>query len=257
MRLFMCRRSTGCFVLGCLFLLAARPAHGQEAVAVSLTEPVADDFVPGDSYTIDVQCQGVAKRVRGDFVKATDRWIVLRKISEGRGPDAPKNPLAGSQASLRANIELQTEIFWIPREIATITDWTHAKNPPPTTEVEDDSPPLNTMCRVVAADEDKAVAVRGNLTAISDDSIILSDKQVVYEKQEVPVLGRLPVIGAAFGKVSTATENVRSSIPRESVLCIHIVQSNSDEARGDEAQATEKPSVTTAASPSSRRKVTR
>jgi hypothetical protein len=234
--------------------MAAGQARGQEAVAVSLTEPVADDFVPGDSYTIDVQCQGVAKRVRGDFVKATDRWIVLRKVSEGRG-DA--RGLAGSRQSQRAEKGRQTEIFWIPREIATITDWSHAKSPQPTTEVDDESPPLNTMCRVVAAEEDKAVAVRGSLTKITDDSIILSDEQLVYEKREVPVLGGLPLIGAAFGKVSAAKENVRSDIPRESVLCIHIVLPNSDEPTGDEAQATVKPPVTTAASPSSRRKMTR
>ena len=137
--------SVDCYLLGCLIWLAnGGAAHSQEAIAVSLTEPVQDDFNDGDWYTIDVERDGVAKQFEGEFIKSNDQWIILRRISEGRNdvdvPVLAKIPVLGPRVFRRVEVGRLTRFLWIPRDAATITGRVRVADPRPPADISDEAP---------------------------------------------------------------------------------------------------------------------
>src|SRR5207302_943761 len=67
-------------LVAAVFLLSTAAVHAEDS------EPDAriDHLVVGDSYWINVERHGVQQECNGDLAKATDHWIVLHSLSEGR-----------------------------------------------------------------------------------------------------------------------------------------------------------------------------
>ena len=112
---------------------------------------------------------------------------------------------------------------------------------------------MNAHCRVLAADDDKVVELSGNLTDASDETFVLTGERQAYTKRAVPLLGELPVIGGVFSNVVAEIEQFRDEIPRETILCVYVDEQSREKVVVEDAPATEKTPVRTAANPSSRR----
>ena len=60
--------------------------------------------------------------------------------------------------------------------------------------------------------------------------IVLSQERRVYTKRAVPLLGELPLFGAAFRTVTGHSETVRDEIPWARVMCVRICETAGDKA---------------------------
>ena len=133
------------YVVGAILVLWSPAVCGQDS-APALPEASIDRLVVGDWYTIDVDRDGFNERFQGDFVKANDRWLVLRRISESRNdvgvPSAPKIPFEKPKQFSKVSIGVQTEYLWIPREAATIAGRTRAVKSQPMAGIDGESPAL-------------------------------------------------------------------------------------------------------------------
>jgi hypothetical protein len=233
-------------VVGIILVLWSPAVCGQDTAA-ALPEASIDRLVVGDWYTIDVDREGCNERFQGDFVKANDRWLVLRRISESRNdvgvPSASNNSFLKSKQFSKVSIGVQTEYLWIPREAATVAGRTRAAKSQPIAEIDGESPASGARCAVVLPADQKTVEHKGSLVEMTDETIILSQERRVYTKRAVPLLGELPLIGAAFRNVTGHSETVRDEIPWASVLCVRVNETAGDQApdandpSGDERQA--------------------
>src|SRR5438105_2967170 len=102
------------------FLVAAILLLGSTTLAKEKkrTTPAVSELVVGDGCALRVERHGVRKQFRGELVKITDRWIVLRSSSAAPNHDASKIPLLGSMLHSPPK-EHRDEYLWIPREAAT------------------------------------------------------------------------------------------------------------------------------------------
>jgi hypothetical protein len=211
-------------VVGSILMLWSAVASGQDAASDAPSERAIDRLVVGDWYVIDVARDGVGQRFEGDFVKANDRWIVLRRISEGRNDVAAPSRIPFTKPKQTSNVHIgrQVEHLWIPREAALIKGRVLAANPPAAANISDESPPLGATCRVVVADGEKTTENGGDLAEMTDEKIVLDQEVTRYTKRAAPYVGELPFVGSVFRVVKGTDEHVREDIRRETVLCIRV-----------------------------------
>jgi hypothetical protein len=180
------------------------------------------ELIVGDWYTIDVEVGPVRERLEGDFAKANDRWIVLRRISEGRNdvvvPVSEKAPLVTTNKTFVAQ---QTEYLWIPRPSAMIVAHTAAVKRVPIEDVLAEGPKPGTSCRVMAARDQKSAISSGRLVELTNDKAVLESLRRVNEKRLIPYLGELPLVGRAFFTGTKSYDQiVRDELRLKDVLCI-------------------------------------
>ena len=91
------------------------PAEEQTTIAPLLTV--------GDAYTLAVTRGGAKQTFGGNLAKATDHWIVLRRIASGKSehnvPLLSQIPKLGT-AFRRTNTGMIEEDLWIPRTAAEV-----------------------------------------------------------------------------------------------------------------------------------------
>ena len=130
-------------------------------------------LVVGDAYTLEVKRGSVVRSFGGNLLKASDKWIVLRRIASGRNdygvPLLSSLPKVGNYFR-RSYESLVEDDVWIPREAATIVSHNHVTTSAPTSTL-GDQPTARTRCGVVFAHGDKFERRDGELTAITDDKL--------------------------------------------------------------------------------------
>ena len=130
-----------CHFAALAFVLTSAAASGQEGAAPKPAARKQPEMIVGDWYAVDVQRKDSRQRLEGDFVKANDRWMVLRRISEGRHdvtvPISSKVPFLKTKKSA---IGVQTEYLWIPRQAATVVSRTPATQRVPLAHALGESP---------------------------------------------------------------------------------------------------------------------
>jgi hypothetical protein len=133
-------------------------------------------YVIGDSYTLKVSRGDAVMTVGGNLLKATDQWIVLRRIAAGRNdygiPLLSSLPKLGKVFS-RSYETLVEDELWIPREAATIEAHRKVSTTAPGGNTVGKSPPLKTRCGVALAQGDKVARRDGELSAVGEDSLTL------------------------------------------------------------------------------------
>ena len=168
-------------VVGTILVLWSPAVCGQDS-AVAVPEASIDRLVVGDWYTIDVDRDGFNERFQGDFVKANDRWFVLRRISESRNdvavPSASKNAFLKPKQFSKVSVGIRTEYLWIPREVATVSGRTRAATSQPIADIDGESPAPGASCAVVLPADQKTVEHNGSLVEITDEKIVLSQRRV-------------------------------------------------------------------------------
>ncbi|MES1213846.1 MAG: hypothetical protein ABUL64_04590 [Singulisphaera sp.] len=218
----------------CLVLLIAasiaRVASGQ-ADGVS---PVAErvELRLGDIYTVDVDGAAGPQRFSGDLVKANERWLVLRRDSEARHdvsvPVSSKVPYLKRK---KVEVSPQTEYFWIPRPAAQVVSRSPPEGLRPLDDHLGDNPAIGAACDVTFATDNKRSAHNiGKLVVVAKDRIMFDAERKVYEQQEVPVLGELPLVGRAFRRREAHVEIVREELPLKTITCIRFVRAGATDA---------------------------
>ena len=144
-------------VLAILMLLAPTASAKEKAGKA----PPDDSLVIGDGYLLRVERNGVRKQFRGNLVKLTDRWIILRRQSVSSAshqiPLLSGIPIVGS--IFHTSIpERHDEFLWIPREAATVEKRIQAAKPSEVKAPQGDDPPVKVACAV------EAVAVGAGFT---------------------------------------------------------------------------------------------
>ncbi len=220
--------SLACQFAAIALLLASPAASGQEAPVARPTVPKPPEMVVGDWYSIVVQREGTRHQFEGDFVKANDRWMVLRRISEGRHdvavPISSKVPFLKIKKSA---IGVQTEYLWIPRQAASVVSRTPAEKRVPVGHVIGESPALGAPCQITLASDKKNMLHVGALVVVAKDRLMFDEERKIYE--ETNMLGELPVVGRAFGGGRVHTEVKREQIPLASVTCLRFLRTGAEE----------------------------
>jgi hypothetical protein len=183
--------------------------------------PTVANLVVGDGYSLRVERHGVRKQFKGELVKMTDRWIVLRSTSIVYVEPAKSAglPIVGTMFQV-PHKERRDEFLWIPRDAAiAIEKQTHATKPPNVRIPDANSPPTKLACAVDLAVHDKLVQRAGGVQAVTDDHVTLS----VTSKEPF----EMPINPASF--LITAAERdrphlrfTREKLPRQEILCIHV-----------------------------------
>ncbi len=149
------------------------PVAGAEHAPDAKPSP-HERLIIGDAYTLEVKRGGVTRSFGGNLLKASDKWIVLRRMASGRNdygvPLLSSIPKVGSMFR-RSYESLIEDDLWIPREAATIES--HHKVVASTTEkpVVGNEPMVRTRCGVAFAHGDKFERRDGELTAVSDERV--------------------------------------------------------------------------------------
>ena len=224
-------------VVGTILVLWSPAVCGQDS-AVAVPEASIDRLVVGDWYTIDVDRDGFNEHFQGDFVKANDRWFVLRRISESRNdvavPSASKNAFLKPKQFSKVSVGIRTEYLWIPREVATVSGRTRAATSQPIADIDGESPAPG----AAAPSYYRQIRRLSSTMGVSWKSRTRRSSSVSGEsiQRAVPMLGELPLIGMAFRNVTDHSETVRDEIPWASVLCVRV-----NEIAGDQAPQAKDP----------------
>jgi len=215
-------------------------ALGGVAVHAQETRPqVADDqrlsptdierLVVGDGYTIVAQRNGIRERLMGDLVKANDRWIVLRSVSEGRHeygvPVLSSVPFVGKRMFRNVGIGRTDELLWIPREAAQIMGRTLATDKPAIDSPQGGDPALQSDCTVQLVTEQRTVQREGKVVATSDSELTLAIETVEAVHKPRAVLSRIPVVGDSFYSTTYETRRTKERLALEKVLCVRMSNS--------------------------------
>ena len=171
-----------------VFLFAATAWAEKPAVAPAepapLDAPAAEaDLIVGDGYTMEVKRGDVAESCRGDLVKATDKWVVLRNSDvsmqcEGI-PFLMDLPLVGELFCRYSDVVEVTDL-WIPREAATLRSHTPGAKVAAANPVVANEPPTAAMCRVSAAASGKLDHFIRPLSAVDGDDVTLAGNDDKY-----------------------------------------------------------------------------
>ena len=222
------------FLIGLVVALSALTALAQEA-----RRKVADDeklsptdierLVVGDGYTIVAQRNGIRERLMGDLVKANERWIVLRSVSEGRHeygvPVLSSVPFVGKRMFRNVGIGRTDELLWIPREAAQITGRTLATDKPAVDAPQGEDPALQSDCTVQLVTEQRTVQREGKVVATSDSELTLAIETVEAVHKPRAVLSRIPVVGDSFYSTTYETRRTKERLVLEAVLCVRMSNS--------------------------------
>jgi hypothetical protein len=216
-------------------VVLAQTASGQNAAPpVGPLQPQPERVVVGESCTVGVDRDGASLRFEGEFVKSSSRWIVLRRISEGRNdasvPLTSKIPFVTRKKS---EVGVQTEYLWIPRQFAAVVSHSPAQRQVPLEHPLGDVPTPGARCEVTLVTDKipngkkvdkKKTRHDGTLVAVAKDKIMFDEERFVVERTGVPALNELPVVGRAFGSDNSHTEVVRTELALDDVACIRVVQ---------------------------------
>jgi hypothetical protein len=218
-----CRRITG-RLIGIISVALCIPAAASRAADPDPDNRI-DHLVVGDTYWIRVERQDVPQDISGDLVKATDRWIVLARLMEGRSDYGV--PVLSSIPHINrlfknVGIGRVNEYAWIPRDAVTIRGRVHAANPLAVDPPAGDEPSLRADCEVsYIGAENKADEHYGKLEAISENQLTLLESESYTVEVRKPGWSKLPWIGGYFVESRTETREKRTEIARGDLLCIH------------------------------------
>jgi hypothetical protein len=165
-------------------LLDATPGVDTEPAASAKAAP-RDKLVIGDAYMLEVKRGGVTRTFGGNLLKATDKWIVLRRVAAGRNdygiPLLSALPKVGTMFR-RSYESLVEDDLWIPREAATIESHRQVKSAATTKPVLGSEPPTRSRCGVAYGHGEKFVLHEGELTAIAEDKVTLLTTGIFYSQ---------------------------------------------------------------------------
>jgi hypothetical protein len=189
-----------------------------------------DHLVVGDGYWIHVERNGVQQDCGGDLAKATDRWIVLRSLSEGRSergvPVLRKIPYI-DRLFKNVGIGRTDNYVWIPREAATIRGRLRAAKPVDFEPPAGDEPGERSPCEVTFVGSDHKVADRdGKLLKIAKDRLTLVETERFSVEVRKPGWSNLPVVGGYFIDTRTETRETLTDIARSDLLCLRVRVAN-------------------------------
>jgi hypothetical protein len=167
---------------------------------------IAPALTVGDAYTLAVT-RGEAKQTfGGNLVKATEHWLVLRRISTGKSennvPLLSQMPMFGS-AFRRSQSGMIEEDLWIPRDAAQIESHIRVANGAKPKPVKGTQPPTRNRCAMMLNESGEAVRRDGNLASIGAKGVVLM------------------VPGGFFSQQ-------RRKVPHEDILCISVSNYISD-----------------------------
>ena len=139
-----------------LCLLAAVATPAAAANNSPLTEPppeeqttIAPLLTVGDAYTLAVNRGGAKQSFGGNLAKATDHWIVLRRIASGKTdynvPILSQLPKLGT-AFRRTHSGMIEEDLWIPRDAAEIESHIRVANGAKMKPIPGTAPPTRLRC---------------------------------------------------------------------------------------------------------------
>jgi hypothetical protein len=177
-------RRVDAFVAATVLLFAAEihttemSSASPEEVTPAGTAATDVNLVVGDQYTLNVQRGGTAKTYRGDLIKLTDRWVVLRRTTARRHnperifwalPQSLRAPAASHSYAIVSRSDL-----WIPREAATVESHRDravgpAEKPLPIPENLKQAHCTGTLVR-----GEREIDLTGNLMRFDDERLILS-----------------------------------------------------------------------------------
>jgi hypothetical protein len=181
-----------------------------------------NSLVVGDGYILHVERHGVAQKFRGDVVKLTDRWIVLRRVTVSRVdrqiPVLATLPVVG--AVFHTSIpQRHDEFCWIPRDAATVEKRIHAAKPAEIKPPDGDEPQTKVACRVELARGTKLIQREGGMQAVTPDSVTVDVTTTI--PFEMPT--------SAVGFFTTASDSkrpkfryTREQFAREDILCVRV-----------------------------------
>jgi hypothetical protein len=184
------------------------PATGPPRAQLPLAERSAasPQLTEGDAYTIAVKRGEAKKAFGGNLVKATDRWIVLRRITTGSNeskvPVLSSIPKIGT-AFRRTNSGTIEEDLWIPRDAAEIESHIRVANAAKLKPVLGTQPPTRFRCAMTLNENGAAVRRDGNLASIGAKGVILLTPGSIWTQKQ-------------------------RKVPHEEILCISISNYISD-----------------------------
>jgi hypothetical protein len=133
-------------------------------------------LVVGDGYTLEVKRGGVTQSFGGNLLKATEKWIVLRRMATGRNdygvPLLSALPKFGNYFR-RSYESLVEDDLWIPREAATIVSHRHVDTTAAARHIPANEPPPKAHCAVGFVQGEKVVRRDAQLSAIDADHVTL------------------------------------------------------------------------------------
>jgi hypothetical protein len=176
----------------------------------------------GDGYTISIERGGVKKQFNGTLVKATDRWLVLMTVLEGRHesavPVVSKVPGIG-RLFRNVGIGRMNEYVWLPREAATVQGRVIATEPRKIEPPENELPRSGTDFSIQFVQEGKVVDRFGKFT-LGEEQITCCTTRSEARVRGVPVLAELPVMGSLFRRTTIHVREVEEQFSWNDVLCI-------------------------------------
>lgn len=202
-----------------VILVLAAAASAKEKLSKA---PADNSLVVGDGYFLRVERNGAGKQFRGDLVKLTDRWIVLRRISVSslrrEIPVLSTIPLVGGvfYASIP---ERHDEFLWIPREAATVEKRIQPAKPLVIKAPEGDEPPTKVACAVELVVGKKAVQREGGMQAIKDDKVTLAVTTTIPFEMPTSALG---AITSAGDSKRPKARYSREQFARKDILCVRV-----------------------------------
>jgi hypothetical protein len=185
-----------------------------------------DHLVVGDGYWIHVERDGVQEECNGNLARATDHWIVLHSLSEGRNergvPVLSSLPVVGRKFK-NVGIGRTDNYIWIPRDAATIRGRLRVANPAVAESLAGDEPRLRAACEVTFVGSDHKVAdLNGKLQAITDERLTLLVSETFSVEVRKPGWSNLPLVGSYFIGTRTETREKLTDIARSDLLCLRI-----------------------------------
>lgn len=209
----------GMLHLVCLLLGSARATLAEDDSSVAVT-----DLVVGDSYTIRVERSGVVESFSGALVKANAEWIVLERELEGRNEQGiPSSKLGFFNRTFKnVGIGREHDVVWLPREAATVEQRTMSAKRAELAEVATDEPPTNSFCRIQYADGAETKSISGELSSQDETDLTVSSEVMVEERQGVPLLSDIPLVGRAFTRKTQVSQHRSHKFARDDVLAVRI-----------------------------------
>lgn len=182
------------------------------------------DLVVGDGYTIRVERNGVTETIAGDLVKATANWIVLeRQQGEQTEYAVPISKLPYfSRTFKNVGVGREHDVVWLPREAATIEQRSMSAEQPPLTEIDGDEPPSGQLCHVQYVAGAEAKSVSGKLSNDEGTDLTVSSEVMVEERQGVPMLSEIPLVGRAFTRTTRIAQHRSHKLARANVLAVRV-----------------------------------
>ena len=190
-------------ILACaasVFALAAQGAEKYRATPIGATaadkisdralatQKVQGNFTVGDHYSLTVTSGGVMQAYGGRLLKVSDHWIVLRDysitISTPLTARLGKIPLIGDWVRRSGEKPGQVD-RWIPREAVTVVSHRHALNPVTIRTPLGNQPPIDQGGRIELARGGKIVSPKGDLTAISGNTVTLLNRDEPERSREL------------------------------------------------------------------------